>query len=111
VAEIRDDSDAAMAELLVLADETVLGFDPVTIGGVETPAVITDISTDEIIAAGGLGEAGGFTATVALDSFPDGPPEKYTAISARGMNLHILNVSRGTSHYVITAGDPVELQS
>lgn len=99
-----------MAELLAVASETELGFDPVTIGGVEVPAVITEISNDEILAAGGTGEGGGFTAVVALDEYPDGPPDKFTAITARGMALQILSVTRGTAHYVITAGDPVEDQ-
>lgn len=98
-----------MAELLALASEEELGFASTTINGVEVEAVVTEISNDEVIAAGGTGEAGGFTAIVSLSAYPAGPPEKFLPITARGMSLYILTVTRGTAHYVITAGDPVTL--
>ncbi len=111
MAEIRDDNDAAIAVLLALANEETLGYPAVTIDGVEVEAVVTEISGDEVFAAGGIAESGGFTAVVPLTAFPDGPPEKHTEITARGMELYVLSVSRGTSHYTITAGDPVALQT
>ena len=111
MAEIRDDSDAAVAELLALANEAELGYPAVTIDGVYVQAVVTEISGDEIFAAGGIAESGGFTAVVPFTAYPDGPPEKHTEIVARGMQLYVLSVSKGTSHYTITAGDPVALQT
>lgn len=111
MAEIRDDNDAAVADLLALASEELLGYPALTIDGEEVEAVVTEISADEVFAAGGMAEAGGFTAVIALTSFPSAPPAKYAEIAARGMSLSILSVVRGTSHYTITAGDPVNQQS
>ena len=109
MAEIRDDSDTAVAELLALANEEELGYPVVTIDGVEVQAVVTEISGDEIFAAGGIAESGGFTAVVPITALAEAPA-KHTEIVARGMELYVLSVSKGTSHYTITAGDPVALQ-
>lgn len=111
MAEILDDNAAAVAELIAVADETLLGNPALTVDGVDVPGVVQEITQDEVIVAGGVGEAGGFTATVAKASFPDGTPEKFTTITARGMSLHILSVTKGTAHYVLTAGDPVDRQA
>lgn len=106
MAEILDDNAAAVAELISIADEPLLGNPALTVNGVAVPGVVTEMSRDEIYVAGGMADSGGFTAMVAKSSFPSGSPAKLTPISARGMSLYVMGVSAGTAHYVLTAADP-----
>lgn len=69
-------------------------------------AIISDITLDEILAAGGQAEAGGFTLQIPLSELGE-EPAKFSPVVCRGKTLQALNVNSNNGIVYITAGDPV----
>lgn len=107
--EIADDSAAAVAEQIAVASEEELGFPPLLLNGVAVPAIVTEMSADEVFALGGTAEGGGFSAVLPKSAVPD-KPDKWTPIEARGMQLEVMRVESGVAHWLVSAGDPVKDQ-
>lgn len=104
---IAADNAAAVAEMILLAGEEALGFPPLLLNGEPFPAHVEEMTYDDVLAAGGTAEGGGFEAVIATASLA-GQPAKGTPIEARGMSLWVLEARRNLAHWVIKAGDPVE---
>lgn len=93
---------------LLNAKERVVGErEKVTVDGVDKDALVEIISVEEVLLAGGVGEAGGFKCQIAVSEFEE-RPEDGTSIQVRDKELSVLQVDdiNGVV-YLITAGDPV----
>jgi hypothetical protein len=108
--EILTDNIAALEELFALASETVLGFPMPTLDGEERDAVVEELEYDSIVAAGGVGESGGYIALFKLADLGGRIPETGTDITVRDVSLWVLSVKRNIAFVQITAGDPVSDQ-
>jgi hypothetical protein len=102
-----------MSELSDAFKELRQEFDRVTgqpnvvkINGKSFPAIIEDVTHEEIEVDGGKGEAGGFRALVGVADHPR-KPTQGDAIEARGLLVSILSVENTNSvTWTIVAGDP-----
>jgi hypothetical protein len=107
VAEIADDNDHAIDDLLSIAGEEVFGFDNPTLEGEEIEAHRGDAELDEIVVAGGEAEAGGFTLTVRKSDFEALSAEaqiKGATVISRDDELELLSIRKSISHVVLTVG-------
>lgn len=96
---------AARDELQAAIDEEIGEPQTATVAGKLVTCIICEITTDEILIAGGESEAGGFK----LENIPIAQltpePEKGDAVIARGKELELLTiVSRNAATYEIVAG-------
>lgn len=102
-------SDAA-AELQA-AYEEALGGKPIVvlIDGQRYPARYSDVTSDEIMLLGGIGEAGGFRVWVPCDKMAGAPEQGASIFDLRnenGRELQILSaINRNGVEWEITAGD------
>lgn len=107
MSEVLADQTAMLAEQFALYSETALGFPKVQLAGVAVDAITTDPDFDEILAAGGVAESGGFRATVRKADVPTAPASLAT-ISRRGEpELRVLSFRSALLTWEIVAGDPV----
>lgn len=95
----------ARDELLAVADEEIDEPQTAKIAGKTVRCIIGEMTTDEIIVAGGDTEAGGFR----LEAIPKESlvpePEKGDEVIAKGKTLELLSiVERNNSTYEVTAG-------
>lgn len=94
----------AFTELLEANDESCGTPQVVFVDGRKIRAIISETTHDEIILAGGYGEAGGFRAEVPASAFSQ-KPDKGLPISGNGKELDILSVvGRNGVTYEIIAG-------
>lgn len=93
-------------EELYTAQTEAVGEIRATVNGTNARAIITEVALDEIFAAGGLAEGGGFTLQMLASDFAVEPP-KFTPVLARGQNLQVLGVNNNGGILYITSGDPV----
>lgn len=78
----------------------------VKISGKFFPAIVEEITFEEIVTNGGKGEAGGFRATVGIADHPR-KPAQGAEIEAEGMKVSILSVEKtNNATWTIVAGDP-----
>jgi hypothetical protein len=99
----------AFSELLEVQEESDQAY-TATIAGTSCPVVLDEAQFDEIIAAGGEGEAGGFKLMVKASALPSRPAHlSAVVVSGRTLNLLLLESANGI--YTITAGDPVATES
>lgn len=100
--------DDCLVELQDVNDETCGKPQYVLIEGKKKRAILEDITTEEIIVAGGNAESGGFRAKCRKAEFAV-QPEQGDVIrkGTDGRELSILSViERNGVEYEITAGDP-----
>lgn len=96
----------AFAELREEFDFVTDKRNTVKIGSKSYPAIVEDVTFEEIETSGGKGEAGGFRAIVAL-AVMSKRPEQLAEISARGQSVFILSVENNNDvTWTIVAGDP-----
>jgi hypothetical protein len=92
-AELREEGNRASGEI-----------GEVRIDGKRFPAIVKDLSFEDIVANDGNGEAGGFRALVSLADHPKKPNQGAT-IEGRGQEVSILSVEKKRSCWIIIAGD------
>lgn len=95
----------ARDELLDAADEVLGTPQTAKIGGKVVRCIIGEMTTDEILIAGGDSEAGGFR----IESIPkealSPEPEKGDEVIARGKTFELLTIiERNGTTYEVTAG-------
>jgi hypothetical protein len=100
--------DECLFELMACNDETCGTPQFVLIEGKKKRAIIEDMTTEEMLVAGGNAESGGFRAKCRKADFAS-QPEQGDVIKkgTTGRELSILSViERNGVEYQITAGDP-----
>lgn len=96
----------AFQELREEFDRSTGQSNVVKINGKPYPAIIEEVTFEEIVANDGNGEAGGFRAHVATADHPKKPKQGAT-IEARGLEVSILSVENANGvTWTIVAGDP-----
>lgn len=109
MSEITD----AFDELLDAQEEATGERLKASVGAVvDKDAVIEELTFDEIVAAGGTAENGGFKLQMRKSDFPTRPPEfdaqgVKTTVVARGVTLQLLSVTENNGILLIGAGDSV----
>lgn len=102
---MSDFSDA-FQELRVEADKSTGRKGVVKINGKTYPAILEEISLEEIITNDGNGDSGGFRAMVAVEDHSR-KPKQGAAIEADGLEVSILSVDLVNGCvWNIVAGDP-----
>lgn len=81
----------AFADVQAEFDSLLGGPQKIKIAGVEYPALIEEVTFDQIVAAGGIGDQGGFKAQVSLAVLPN-KPANLTEAEARGQVMQVLTV-------------------
>lgn len=99
---------AARDELLDCMDAEIATPQKAKVGGKEVRCIISEMTTDEILIAGGDTEGGGFR----LENIPKESlvpaPEKGDEVEAKGKTLDLLTiVERNDATYEIVAGSLV----
>jgi hypothetical protein len=96
----------AFEELLDAQEEVLDERLTVTVGDVENKdAIVEKLTFDDIVAAGGVAEKGGFRLQVRESDFP-GDLHLRDA-TARGVTLKVMTEERNNGVLVLTIGDPV----
>ena len=76
---------------------------------VDKPAILSSITTNDILLQGGDGQTGGFSLQMKVGDFTGGEPEKQTRVScngdAEGLVLEVLDCDRANGIFTITLGD------
>lgn len=97
----------AFADLLDAQDEARGRTVRITVNGVPYRGIMADITSDEIAAAGGIAESGGFKCQILVSAF-NVAPATYDPISTEdSLPLQVLSVNRINEVFEITAGDPL----
>lgn len=104
--EVGDDHAAAIAEQFESFSEEAFGRDLPEIDGDEINAIVEDIEEDELFAAGGKCEAGGFRMTIKEADSPGGPDEMADVL-VRGKTLSVLSRILSNGYWKVIVGDPV----
>lgn len=95
----------ARDELLAVNDETIGTPQTAKINGKPVRCIIGEMTTDEILVAGGDTEAGGFKLEAIPKESLSPEPEKGDEVIAKGKTLDLLTiVERNNSTYEVTAG-------
>jgi hypothetical protein len=99
----------AFRELLDANDEALGSAQTVSIEGTDYRALVEEITHEEIVVAGGYGQAGQFRATIPQvddDGDPINRPNQGDAITVRDQALEILSVTdRNEVAWEILVGD------
>lgn len=96
---------AARDELLAVNDETIGTPQTAKIAGKTVRCIIGEMTTDELIVAGGDTEAGGFRIECIPKESLVPEPEKGDEVIAKGKTLELLSiVERNDSTYEIACG-------
>lgn len=80
-----------------------------TVGNVIGRAIFHQNALDQILAPGGLAEAGGFEFQMLAEDFAQ-TPDKFIPVLAQGVELQVVNVNVNNGILYITAGDPVSTE-
>lgn len=99
---------AARDELLDVNDETLGSAQTAKVAGKVVRCIIEEITTDEILIAGGEAEGGGFRLSCIPKESLSPKPEKGDSVEARDQDLELLSiVEYNNCSYTITAGSLV----
>lgn len=79
----------------------------VTVAGVDGTGLVTGISSEDIIVAGGIAENGGLRVTVKKADYANEPASLATVV-ARGRTLYVLSVQEYRALWALTCGDPAK---
>lgn len=83
------------------------GNERVTVNGKDVFAFVEDLTSDEVAAAGGETDSGGYRVRVVARDFSFEEPEGGCEIDVRGRKRACLSLlTRNRVEYEITAGDP-----
>lgn len=95
----------ARDELLDCVDETIGTPQTAKIGGKVVRCIIEEITSEEILIAGGTAESGGFRLSCIPKESLYQVPDKGTAVEARNQDLELLSIiERNDATYEILAG-------
>lgn len=79
-----------------------------TVGSVTGRAIISELNADEIFAAGGTAQAGGYSLQMLVSDFDKDPEKLVTKVSALGLEMVLLTSPvKNNGIYYFQAGDPV----
>lgn len=102
------DFTEAFDELIAVQVATV-GAKTAVIAGETVSVFLEEAQYDEIVVAGGEGEAGGFSIMV-KESALTARPAHLSSIVVAGRTLSLLLLESANGVYTITAGDPVAIE-
>lgn len=77
-----------------------------SVNGITGRAIVGEMNADEIFAAGGLAESGGFKLQMLASDFSI-QPQKFSPATARGVTLQVLNANDNDGILYLEIGDPV----
>ena len=95
----------AFADLYEAQTESCGVSRTITIGAVTASAIVSPLTTDEVIVAGGIGDNGGYSAQVLVSDFATRPAKNAT-VTFGASTLYVLQISESNGIYTLTMGDP-----